>query len=67
MFDLTAPYYLILNTFEYVWNWLNNHYIVIDEYRASFLGLIFLYMFFRFLAWVFPFMGDPFDDDNDDD
>ena len=64
MFNLTAPYYMILNGFEHVWNWLNNHYIVIDEARVSFLGLIWLYMFFRFLIWVFPFMGD---DDIDDE
>lgn len=58
MFDLTQPYYMILNTFEKVWNWLITHYIIIDDVRANYIEIAFLLLFFRFLIWVFPFMGD---------
>lgn len=63
LFDLTVPYYFILNTFEKVWNWLITHYIVIDEYRANYIEIACFLLFVRFIIWVFPFFGD---DDFDD-
>lgn len=63
MLNITSPYEFLLNGFRTIWNWLSSHGISIGELHVSFLHLALFFVFIRMIFWVFPFFGDPDDDD----